>query len=188
MGTKVRLWRFRRNPLRRGTDRAEGWLLVAAGVLLAAGAPAAGVAAAAGMENAIRDESRDWRQVSAVLVEDAHVSFSTVVEDTGARATVRWKAPDGSTGKGVAVVERDTRAGTVIPVWTDEKGALRREPLTPAQARIEGAAVGVSTGVGVCAVVVVATWAAHCRLDRRREREWERDWARTEPQWSRRHA
>ncbi|MGW3728091.1 Rv1733c family protein, partial [Streptomyces sp. NPDC000851] len=46
MGTRVRGWRWRRNPLRRRSDVVEAWTALAVAVLLLLGAPLAGAVAA----------------------------------------------------------------------------------------------------------------------------------------------
>lgn len=51
MGTSVRFRRWRRNPLRRGTEVAEAWTGVATAVLIAVGGPAAGATTAVAVEH-----------------------------------------------------------------------------------------------------------------------------------------
>ncbi|WP_461011379.1 Rv1733c family protein [Streptomyces capparidis] len=184
----TRLWRLRANPLRRRSDVAEAWVALAAAVLVAVGAPAAGVAAGLSADAAVREELAGLRRVSAVLTEDARLAKGaaySVEEAVKGRAEVRWTAPGGAPGSGVAVVAPHAKAGSRTVVWVDGDGGLRRDPPTHAQARAQGMATGAAAAGGVCLLAVGGWWCAREWLDRRREQEWEREWARCGPEWRR---
>ena len=69
--TKVRCWRWRRNPLKRRSDVVEAWVVLCAWLFALIGGLFAGLAAAdavVGSAERIRSESR---RVTAVLVRDA---------------------------------------------------------------------------------------------------------------------
>ncbi|WP_127358427.1 Rv1733c family protein [Actinacidiphila soli] len=190
MPTKVRLWRWRRNPLKRGLDVAEAWVVLAAGVLLAAGAPAVGAATAVGVENATLRESRDWHSTSAALTEDAPAKATLYSgSDNGrVRATVRWTASDGSPHTSSALVKPGLQSGARATIWLDEHGALRNPPTAPDAARAQGIVFGSYAATGTCLLVLGGRWAVQARLDRRRTAEWESEWAKVGPKWGHRTA
>ncbi|MFI9583866.1 hypothetical protein ACIHCQ_18935 [Streptomyces sp. NPDC052236] len=110
MGTKVRHWRLRDNPLRRRSDIAEGWAVLATGVLLATAAPAVGVAAAWAAENAALRQARGRYRTVAVLAEAAPETSYT--EGRRVLAAVRWTAADGSSRTGRTLVRAGSEAGS----------------------------------------------------------------------------
>jgi hypothetical protein len=184
--TGVRLWRWRRNPLKRRSDVAEAWMVLAAGVLMVVGAPAVGVATGLGVEEAELRQSQDWHRVSAVLTRTAPPATESVYSDSGngrVAATVRWTASDGSYRTGKALVEPGREAGARTLVWLDEHGVPQDDPVTPVQAQAGGMVVGASAATGTCLLVLGGRWAVRQRLDLRREAEWEREWAETGPRW-----
>ncbi|MGK3938636.1 hypothetical protein ABK046_09395 [Streptomyces caeruleatus] len=172
--------RWRRNPLRRGSDIAEAWIGVAGAALLLVAAPAVGVATAGVAEHAALDQGRGLHRVTARLLEDAPpvpAQFTETATGSQVRAAVRWTAPDGSTRSGTASVAAGGRAGSPTSVWLDDAGRLRRTPPTPTQAEAQGAAFGAAAGVGSAMLVVGSWWIARQRLDRRRGMQWDRAWA-----------
>ncbi|MCZ4122754.1 Rv1733c family protein [Streptomyces sp. H39-S7] len=186
MSSEMRLWRWRRNPLRRGSDVAEAWLVLVAGVLLVAGAPAVGAATAVGVQAAMLRESRDWHRTTAVLTKDAPSTATPYKENGQVRATVRWTASDGALRTGRALVEPDTRSGTRTTVWLDEHGALRNPPSSPGVAAAQGIGFGALAATGAGLLVLGGRWAVRVRLDRHRAAEWESEWVVVAPQWGRR--
>src|SRR5688572_15293030 len=90
-GPKVWLWRWRRNPLSRRGDRMESWVLLVAWTLTLFGGVAAGLVAADSVESGLARQRAEWRQVGAVLTEDAPEPAGT--SSTGTEkvwAKVRW--------------------------------------------------------------------------------------------------
>jgi hypothetical protein len=198
-GTKVRLWRWRRNPLKRSSDVAEAWAVLAAGVLLAVGAPMVGVVTAVGVEEAAVRQSQELRTISAVLAENAPAAARNVYIDPNSdryigsnsdrvRATVRWTASDGSSRTGKALVPADRPAGTRTTVWLDGRGALHDPPASPGQAAELGVVIGSLAATGVCLLVVGGRRAVRFRLDRHREAQWEHEWAEVGAKWRHRTA
>lgn len=183
--TTVRLWRWRRNALRRGSDRAEGWSVLAAAVLLGVGAPAVGAVTATGVQDAMLRQSQDWRRTSAVLTEDAPHGPESVYAESGdgrVRATVRWTA-DGATRHGDALVDPGSRSGTRTTIWLDRNGALKGKPATPTEAITQGAVLGALAATGTGLVTLGGLWSVRFLLDARRDRQWEREWAEIDPRW-----
>ncbi|MFF7640175.1 hypothetical protein [Streptomyces canus] len=176
-------WRWRRNPLRRRSDRLEAWLVLATWTLALLGGLLAGAAAAAGMADDLAARRAALHTVSAVLVGKADRT-ATVTADGSAetvRAKVRWTALDGSTRTGATRVAPGTAAGTSVTVWTDRRGDLVRAPLAAAEARLQSVLTGVLVAAGTGAVVFGGGYLARLRLDRRRLRDWEAEWARVAP-------
>ena len=190
MSTKVRLWRWRRNPLKRRSDVTEAWVVLAAGVLVAVGAPAVGAATAIGVEDATLSASQNWHTASAVLTRDA-AAESTVYggSDSGkVRASVRWTASDGTAHTGRALVKPGTDSGARTTIWLDEHGALKDPPATPAEATAQGIFFGSVAAGGAGLLVLGGRWVVRLRLDRRRAGEWENEWAEVGPKWGHRTA
>ncbi|MGW3248924.1 Rv1733c family protein [Streptomyces sp. NPDC001070] len=190
MKNSVVFWRWRRNPLRRGTDVAEAWTGVAAAVLVAVGAPAAGAATAVAVEHDALHQGDGMRQVRAVVTEDAADAVENdYTGSTGkVRATVRWTAPDGAAHTGTARVDPNSRAGSTTRIWVDRHDDIREPPLTPVQAEVQGQVFGVLAAVGACGLVLAGRWAVRVRIDRHRAQAWDREWAEVGPSWGHRRA
>jgi hypothetical protein len=174
-----------RNPLRRGSDRAETAMV---GVLLAAflaGAPFAAHAAASWTSAASAREAQAQQaavhQVQATLLQAAtpwSVTFG------GSEAEARWRAPDGQVRTDQLIVTAGATAGSTVPVWTNQAGQLTDPPLEHSQVvgradMSEALAVAV-----VAAVLILVGWLGRRALDRRRLAAWDADWLATGPQWT----
>ncbi|MER6129355.1 hypothetical protein ABT173_43740, partial [Streptomyces sp. NPDC001795] len=128
MRTRVRGWRWRRNPLRRRSDVIEAWTTVIVAVLLCFGAPLAGTAVgwwAYGNAHATQVTQRAQRhQVPAVLVEDAPAAVPSAqggkqpLYQVKVRLTEPGKAPRTT----LAQVQAGSRRGDPAEVWLDAKG------------------------------------------------------------------
>ncbi|WP_037898965.1 MULTISPECIES: hypothetical protein [Streptomyces] len=180
---KVWWWRWRRNPLRRRSDRLEAWLVLATWTLALLGGLLAGAGAAVGMEDDLAARRAALHAVSAVLVGKADRTAPVTADgsEETVRARVRWTSLDGSTHTGVTRVAPGTGAGTSVTVWTDRQGDLVRAPLTVAEVRLQSVLTGVLVAAGTGAVVFGGGHWARLRLDRRRLRDWEAEWARVAP-------
>ncbi|WRZ94689.1 hypothetical protein OHB54_40040 [Streptomyces sp. NBC_01007] len=194
MRTRVRGWRWRRNPLRRRSDVVEAWWALAVGVLLFVGAPLAGAGAAWWTYDGTREQATAQRaaqhQVRAVLVEDTPRAVPTTPGGSlrSFPALVRWTGSDGTVRTGPVRVRAGLRRGTRVDVWTDARETIVRPPSSTAVIRQRALAMGVFTATGAVFVVFVAHLCVRRALGRRRLAHWERDWARTEPEWTRRTA
>ncbi|MEV7785838.1 hypothetical protein AB0O72_10615 [Streptomyces sp. NPDC088106] len=186
---RVRLWRWRKNPLRRRSDLVEAWLLLATLVLALLIGAFTGVAAAGVVNGAIEDRREHTRPVPAVLVEDAaHALPASVAEDGdgGVWAKVRWSAPDGSTRTGRAEVDTEAKAGSAATVWNDSEGRLVSAPPEGADARFQIVMAGITVAVATGGLVVLGGWLGRSRLRGQRLAEWEAEWQRVEPSWRKR--
>ena len=178
--------RLDRNPLRRGSDRAETVVL---GALLAAFLAAAPFAAhAAGSwahASAVRDaqaQRASLHQVTATLLGAAPVlSGYGLASDFAVEA--RWRAPDGRVRTGELLVTATAAAGRSTRIWVDRAGRLTG-PLSRDQVtgRVQ-LAVGVAVG-GLAVLLIMAAWLVRRGIDRRRMAAWDADWMANGPRWS----
>ncbi len=184
LGRLVRGRRPDRNPLRRGSDRAETAVL---GVLLAAflaGAPfAAHVAGSWTYATSAREaqgQQAAIHQVRATLRQAAPLS----VVDGGAAADAWWKAPDGQVRTGQVVAPAGAPAGSTVMVWVSQSGQLANTPLQRYQVTGRANAARALAVVGLAVTLLFAGWAARWALDRRRLAAWDAEWLVNEPRWS----
>jgi hypothetical protein len=178
-----------RNPLRRGSDRAE--VAVLCGLLAAflVGAPFA--AHAVGSWTNSRSlriqhaQSAAWHQVRATLLQAAP-DWNGYGSGPGAapETMARWKAPDGQVRTGAVYVPSGAAVGGTVMVWTDRAGQLTGPPLQSSQIAAR-ADLNEALAVWALAVtLIVIGWLAHWMLDRRRLAAWDADWLATAPRWS----
>lgn len=187
MRTRSWLWRWRKNPLRRRTDRAEAWAGVAAGVIMTVSAPLTGALASDAVAGNL-SEQPGLHRTSAVLREDAPSTdgVATVSDDPTVLTEVQWRTPSGDIRKGRAPVEAGTQKGTHIPLWLDRQGMPHQPPPGPSEVAVQGGAAGGAVAVATCFAVASGCWVLRRRLDAVRDRAWEREWAMVGPRWSRR--
>lgn len=192
MGTRVRGWRWRRNPLRRRSDVVEAWTVLVVAVLLFVGAPLLGAATAWWAHDEARAtaarERAERQRVRAEVVGRTPDRLPSV-QGGGRhsfRAAVRWTEPDGTARTTAARVPAGTRHGEVVDVWIDSRGRSVPPPADGSAVRQHSLRAGAGAAVGAAAVVLLAHNGVRRVALRRRMAEWERDWARTEPQWTHR--
>ncbi|MFI6492573.1 hypothetical protein [Streptomyces sp. NPDC050564] len=184
-GPKVWLWRWRRNPLRRGSDALEAWIVLVAWALTVLGGLFAGLAATQTVEHGLAQQRAEYRSVPALLTEDAPDASATETGGDLVWAKVRWTAADGSPHAGQARVFAGTIAGTSVTVWTDPHGRLVTRPATASQAQLRASLVGVLVGVSAAGVPFVGGRLLRGRLERRRMERWDAEWERVGPLWGR---
>ncbi|WP_445525900.1 Rv1733c family protein [Streptomyces cyslabdanicus] len=188
-GPKVRLWRWRRNPLKRRSDTVEGWIVLGTWVLGVLAGVLAGWTAARGAEHAAALETLARTPTVAKVTERAPGSPAESGEDPGSTlrvwGKVRWSAPDGTARTGWARVWPGSAVGTEVAVWTDSHGRLVTGPATPAQARTRAVMAGGLVGLSTAAVPFATGHFLRARLERRRLDQWDAEWARFGPLWSR---
>lgn len=190
------LWTWRRNPLRRPSDRIEGWAGLLAVLLLCVLVPLAAVQAAAhtrtALQRTVEEQRHDRTRVSATVLGPERGTHFDTDPETGAgrvgevRVRAAWTGPDGVRRTGVANAPLPVpRKGDSFPVWTDAHGSLMPRPLDAAGAEAHAFLAGV--GAATAAVVLleggrrVFVW----RLRRARLVAWEQEWRRTGPDWGR---
>ncbi|MFE7167812.1 hypothetical protein [Streptomyces sp. NPDC057616] len=194
MRTRVRGWRWRRNPLRRRSDVIEAWTALVVAALLLVGAPLAGALAgwwahdeARGIAAAQRAERH---RVRAEVVGKAPTQLPTVQggREHSYRVRVRWTDTATGTHTTTARVPAGTRHGDQVALWFDARG--RNVPPPPGSTAIwqHTLTVGAMAAGAVAAAVLLARAVVRRVSTGHRLAEWERAWARTEPDWTRRRA
>jgi hypothetical protein len=144
--------RLDRNPLRRGSDRAETIVIGALLAVFLAAAPFAAHAAGAwGHDSAARQaqaQRASLVQVAATLLWSAPV-LTGYGSGSGFAAEARWRAPDGPVRTGELLVTPDAAASHSTRIWVDQTGRLTNPPLSGDQmtgraqlAAVEPAALG----------------------------------------------
>ena len=186
LGRLLRGRRLDRNPLRRGSDRAETVML---GVLLAAFLPGASFAAhsagswtyATSMREAQAQQAA-FHQVPATLLQAA---LPWNAGEAASEANARWKAPDGQVRTGQVFVPGGTAAaGSTVMIWTDQAGQLTDPPLLHNQVTGRMYLSEALAVVALAAVLITVGVAARWALDRRRLAAWDADWLSVGPRWS----
>lgn len=184
--TTVRLWRWRRNPLRRPSDVAEAWIILITAVLVAVAAPLVALTVSRALDHPFQQMAREQRHsrhpVSAVLLEDPSWESSLSAE-TGSHtvALVRWKAPDGTLHRDRARVPRAAHRGGTATVWTDARGRQTDQPMTAGQARMRADVCGVAAGAVAGGVVVGGRLVVTRRVDRARMAQWDQELSGFDP-------
>ncbi|MFF2808055.1 hypothetical protein ACFVT2_12820 [Streptomyces sp. NPDC058000] len=171
---------WRRDSMRRGTDVAQSWMTLIAGLLIVVGAPTVGVTAGRAVATAAQQQRAEWHRVTAVVTQQppARLSFDTGGGAGGrVHTTVRWVAPDHRARTGEAAVPPGVHVGDRTPVWLDRHGALVRDPSTPADTMAMSVAAGTVAACGAGLLVFGADRAGGHLLDRRRSAQWEQEWA-----------
>jgi hypothetical protein len=176
--TRVLLWRWRRNPLRRRSDIAEAWVVLLTIVAMAVAGPVVALVAARALDGPFQriahQEGHARHRTAAVLLDDPAWQAPWDVDgDSHALARVRWTGPDGTTRRGDAKVGTDRHLGQTTQIWTDVRGRLTSAPLTVAQARLRARLGGVAAGGGTCLLLLTARVAVGRRLDRARMTDWD---------------
>jgi hypothetical protein len=180
LGRLLRGRRLDRNPVRRGSDRAETVVL---GVLLAAflaGAPFAAHAAGSWTYATSAREAQVQRvvyhQVPATLLQAATPSG---IIGGGAEAQARWKAPDGHVRTGEVFGLSVAPAGSTIMIWVNQSGQVTDSPLQHSQVTVRTDIARVLAVAVLAIALMVVGWAARWALDRRRLAGWDAEWLAT---------
>lgn len=179
---------FDHNPLRRGSDVIEAWLLPAAvAAFLILGPLAVGLTGLRiHADNvAAQRAEHSWHRVPAVLLEAAP---GPLMSDNGANSWLVW-TPARWTSSGRAQVGNvpapaGTSAGTTVPVWLDRAGNVQ-VPLTALGARDRIVIAGAFILAMLAAFLAGLALLVRRILDRSRLAGWEAAWLSVGPQWSR---
>ncbi|MGY1499572.1 Rv1733c family protein [Streptomyces sp. QTS52] len=182
MGTNVRWWRWRRNPLRRRSDAVEAWVVLVTAVVMAVGMPLAGALGSVRVGSVLLQTREERHRTSAVLTEDAGDPGPGTYARTW--AVVRWTASDDTVRTAGVRVAAGSGAGTRTVIWTDRQDRLVSAPLTAGQAVALSAFAGTLAAGGVALLLLAGRKAVRTVLDRHRARQWERAWVLTGPRWS----
>ncbi|MFI0167643.1 hypothetical protein [Streptomyces sp. NPDC017095] len=189
MRTRVRGWRWRRNPLRRRSDVVEAWTVLVVAVLMLVVAPLVGAAAglhAHGQARALAAVQRAERhQVRAVVIDEPSRRPSTEGDHRlPYRAQVRWAEPGGGVRTVWTRVPAGSRPGKPVTVWLDSRGRSVAPPPDDMAVWQHAVTVGLCAATGTATVVFLSRTVERRIALRHRLAEWEREWERTGPRWT----
>jgi hypothetical protein len=184
LGRLLRGLRPDRNPLRRGTDRAETALLAGLLAVFLAGAPLAAYGAGSWAYATSAREAQAQQavshQVRATLLQAAPGWDAAGI---GADVQARWTAPDGQVRTGQVYAPDGAAAGSTVSIWVNRSGQITDVPLQRSQ--VQGRAqLSAAIAVVVTAVLLVmAGLAGRWLLDRRRLAGWDAEWLAAGTRW-----
>ncbi|MFF0200337.1 hypothetical protein [Streptomyces sp. NPDC005017] len=189
------LWRWRHNPLRRGTDLAEAWVCLTILLLILFAAPLTGalVGAAAQdtLQRSVQEQHRQRHPVTAQVIRRLERTALGADPETGARDTrtrvlAGWTAPDGTGHRGALAAQlRDPGPGDEFRIWTDAHGRLAPGPLDPATATTHAVLAGIGATIVAAALMESARRLVLWRMLRLRYARWDQAWDRAGPDWGR---
>ncbi|MFF9344669.1 MULTISPECIES: hypothetical protein [unclassified Streptomyces] len=191
------LWRWRRNPLRRGTDLVEAWVALVAAVALCVATPAAGWAAGAAaqrsLQRAVHAQQAGRVATTAQVLRSAPTPPSAAASSEQAAAqrfrravVARWTAPDGTSRTGTVTTSRGSSApGDSFELWTDRDGRPVAAPLAGDTARAHAVLVGLMVAALTGVAVELVRRLVMRRLRLRRYARLDRAWASVGPDWGR---
>jgi hypothetical protein len=176
-----------RNPLRRGSDRVETFIVGSLLVAAVAGAPVAAMAGNHWAYDSARQVATAERQTSyevkAQLLAVPPTSPGGYSVSSLVAARARWTAHSGTARTGEIPVPADSVVGEAIPIWTDTAGNLTSAPLTRAEVADQGTFGTIVAIVLTLLTAFVAAGITRFVMNRRRMAAWAADWAVTGPKW-----
>ncbi|MFF3393985.1 hypothetical protein ACFYW1_24015 [Streptomyces sp. NPDC002669] len=193
----IGVWRWRRNPLRRATDRCEAWTALVSLLLMAVAAPAlgwvCGTLTDTALQRTVREQRARLHATTAVVVRLAPGASRLVTDpeaagERGPRASVvaRWRAPDGTVRSGtVTTWSRSVRSGSRVEIWTGPDGRAAQRPMDAPAARTHAVLAGVGVALLAAGLVEGGRRLAVRSMTRRRYARIDRAWAETGPDWGR---
>jgi hypothetical protein len=183
------LWRWRHNPLRRGTDLAEAWVGLLALLLILVAAPVigslTGTAAQDALQRSVREQHDSRRLVTATVLREVQRSpLDADPEASSGRAprtrvVADWTAPDGTSRQGTVMAALET------PHRGDLHGRTAARPLDPATATTHAVLAGTGAALLIAGLVEGGRRLAVWRMVRRRYARWDQAWDRAGPDWGR---
>lgn len=194
-GPVVRLMRGHglvRAPMRRATDRFEGWMATVLAVLVVLVVPlAVGVATGVYQRDLARAaaEAAQRSPVSAVLVSDPVARQASSTQrgaPVEAAALVHWQLPDGRQGSARMPVSTGHRAGDRVQVWVDRAGERVAPPRSATEIRTAAWVIGVDLVLAGWLLLAGLWWGVLQILQQINAERWRAEWVRIEPGWSRR--
>jgi hypothetical protein len=176
-----------RNPLRRGSDRAETVVLAALLAAFLAVAPFAALAAGHWAFASATREAQAQRAglslVTATLVRKAPV-WSGDGSGTDVVTQARWRAPDGQARTGEVIVTAGALTGGTVRIWIDRTGRLVNPPLTRDQVAGRTQLAAGAAVAGLATILAATGGLTRRSLDRRRLAGWDAEWLANGPRWS----
>ncbi|WP_435881374.1 Rv1733c family protein [Streptomyces bobili] len=181
-----RLWRWRRNPLRRRTDVVEAWIMLVLWTVVLVGGTLAGLMTAHAAVQASARERAERHAVAAVVLADVPRATTDVGNAYRMMTEVRWAAPDGTSRTGRTLVKRGTESGATITVWQNDRGALTPQPTGATEGAVEAAFFGGSAALAVACAALGIGALTRRGLDQGRLARWATEWELIGPRWSER--
>lgn len=189
------VWRWRRNPLRRGTDLVEAWVALAAALLILLGGSAAGVATGRSTHDALLGTVRQqhaerhlvWVTVDRLLPHppvDPDPETSTQ-RDAHRRVLATWRSADGARHVGRINAPRPVEPGDHFRIWTDDRGRVAPRPLDRTTAGSHAVLAGLGAAALAGGLVEGTRRVVMWRLMRRRYHRWDEAWERAGQDWGR---
>lgn len=183
----VRSLGWRRNALRRRTDRIEAAAALAAIVLALAAVPAALAVGARVYHHYLAvsaTQAAAERQVTATLLEPAG-TLPLGSPDSTVPVRARWFQPPGVRHTGTVSAAADSAAGSTVRIWTDPgSGAQLDPPLSLDQARSRGGFAILVAMFAAAGLLAAAVGVVRLRLNRIRYAAWAEEWRRIDPRWT----
>jgi hypothetical protein len=190
------LWRWRRNPLRRGTDLAEAWAGLLALLLILVLGPVIGSvtghAAQDALQRAVREQHDSRRLVTATVIRKLDRSPLDSDPEAAAGRGVRtrvvadWTAPDGTSHRGAVMAGLESpHRGDRFGLWTDLHGRTAARPLDSATASTHAVLAGTGAALLTAGLIEGGRRLAVWSMVRRRYARWDRAWDRAGPDWGR---
>jgi hypothetical protein len=180
------------NPLRRGCDRAEGWVRLGLVVVFLVASPLAAIGLGHLTNDAsiraARAQAASEHWIPAVLLQRVSRNPNDPLAGTTqlAWAQAKWTAPDGRQRRGEVPAEVGSPAGRQVHIWVDEAGDLVYGPIGQGQIASRVIAVVALTPAVLAVVLLGVAWLTGRLLDRRRMVRWAAEWSAVEPLWTKR--
>ncbi|MFD4633587.1 hypothetical protein ACFVYR_30975 [Streptomyces sp. NPDC058284] len=190
------LWRWRHNPLRRGTDLVEAWVALVALVLIVVAVPVVGVLTASQSRDAllgsVRQQQEHRHRITGTVLRkvdspplDPDPETSSA-RDAHSRVLARWTAPDDTDRFGVVLSDlKSPHTGDHFRMWTDERGRVVGRPLDDATATTHAVLAGLGAATVAAGLVEGARRLILWRIVRGRHARLDQAWAKAGPDWGR---
>ncbi|HUL25192.1 MAG TPA: hypothetical protein VLW44_05410 [Streptosporangiaceae bacterium] len=179
-----------RNPLRRGTDRAEAWIRIILVLAFLIGAPlacwGAGRWAGSVAPTAARAQHAGEHRVLATLLRSVPSGSDSLTELNLSWVRARWPVPGGPVRTGYVQAPAGSRAGRTVQVWLDRSGRPTAAPWPGNQVQGWVLMMAILAPAMLALVLLAAMGLIGHILDRRRLASWQQAWAAVGPQWTRR--
>jgi hypothetical protein len=165
-----------RNPLVRGVDRLE-LFIVALGVLVALVAAACAGALGTAVHDAhsrVYIQQAQARHTVIARVVDSSTIVRRVDDGTAMWVNARWQV-GGTEHTGSFTLDHAVKTGDPLTIWVDRNGDRVDEPTPTLQAGVDAVGVAYTVWQSVALAAVGLVWWGRSRLERLRDSAWERD-------------
>lgn len=167
-----------RNSLRRPVDRVEALSVVlmwSASMVIALGGVVFGLTVTqADLTTSVRQMAQ-LHPTSGVLLDGSVRALGSTVLTIA--VPVRYTDQSGATRTGKVDEAVSLAAGTTVPVWLDERGAIVEPPMTPEDAVVNGVTAGASAAGGAEGLLLAAYLVVGWRLNHKKFTAIDLEWA-----------